>query len=129
MRRALLLAAFGLIVRWSKQPTLQRALDESLYTSFAHPLGPWAPVDRGAWARARETVHIYGATLSRSTSLNSSTSSMDTPLYEPPCNFTVSNTELITLHNLSNSHHQTKHVLSPYNVTRLNLMIRHCINV
>ena len=64
MRHALLLVAFGLIVRRPKLPTLQCALDNvSLtYTSFAHPLGTRAAVDRGAWAGARETVQIYGAT-------------------------------------------------------------------
>lgn len=61
---ALLLVAFGLIVRWPKLPTLQCALDIVflMYTSFAHPLGPWAPVDRVAWVGAHETVHIYEAT-------------------------------------------------------------------
>jgi len=56
--------AFGLIVRWPELPTLQCALDNTslTYTSFAHPLGPRAQLDRSALAGARVTVHIYGAT-------------------------------------------------------------------
>jgi (2Fe-2S) ferredoxin len=33
-----------------------------LYRHSSEPLEPMAPVDRAAWARARETVHIYGDT-------------------------------------------------------------------
>jgi cyanate lyase len=30
---------------------------------ISEPLEPVVPTDRAAWARARETVHIYGETL------------------------------------------------------------------
>jgi hypothetical protein len=36
-----------------------------LYRHCSEPLEYMAPVDRGTWARARETVHIYGNTRDR----------------------------------------------------------------